>query len=210
MDMSARIGQCGLMWFRVAVGLIVLAACTTDDRQVAGTSTSSTSTSTTSTTLDAALVAAPAVVASAQTLCDGSIQELAAPPQGYETIGDSIALELGDAFPKPLPRDGDPALRLFTKTGLLVRTDSVTELIVPDGSAGHLAFLWNVRQPTTHLVVGPCSGPSNWIAFPGGFYVSETGCFSFIVRAKDGDHDVSVGLGSPCPGQTPPVGYTES
>lgn len=183
---------------------MVLASCTNDDRQVANTSTISTS-------ADDALVAAPAVVASAQMLCEGPIQQLAAPPQGYETIGDSIALETrADAFQTALSHYDNPALRLFAKTGLLVRTDSVSELIVPDESADHLGFEWNIPQVTTHLVVGPCRGPAKWIVFPGGYYVSKSGCFNFIVRAKDGDHPVSVGIGSPCPGQTPPVGYTES
>ena len=58
-------------------------------------------------------------------------------------------------------------------------------------------------------MVGPCSGQSKWIVFPGRYYVSKVGCFNFVVRAKDGDHKLSVGLGAPSPGQGPPVGPTE-
>lgn len=202
--------DCRAFWavvqFRLAMVLIVLASCTNDDRKVEGTST-------TTATAEEALVAGPPVVAKAQMSCDGPIQQLAAPPQGYETIGNSIALETSTssatAFQTALTGYDDPALRLFTKTGLLVRTDAMSELIVPDDSAEHFGFQWNAPV-TTHLVVGPCPGESNWIVFPGGYYVSEVGCFDFIVRAEDGDHNISVGLGSPCPGQTPPAGYSES
>ena len=91
-----------------------------------------------------------------------------------------------------------------------MRTNVVTELIVPDRWLGQLAFQWNMPQVTTHLVVGPCRGESNWIAFPGDFFVSQVGCFDFVVRTDGVDHEISLGLGAPCPGQTPPTGYTES
>ena len=206
LQLSASSGILAVVQFRLAMVLIVLASCTNDDRKVEGTST-------TTATAEEALVAGPPVVAKAQMSCDGPIQQLAAPPQGYETIGNSIALETSTssatAFQTALTGYDDPALRLFTKTGLLVRTDAMSELIVPDDSAEHFGFQWNAPV-TTHLVVGPCPGESNWIVFPGGYYVSEVGCFDFIVRAEDGDHNISVGLGSPCPGQTPPAGYSES
>ena len=97
----------------------------------------------------------------------------------------------------------------FTKTFLAIRSGTVSELVVPDRWLGHLAFQWNSAEPT-HLRIGPCSGDAAWIIFPGGYLVSEVGCYDFVVRTGGIDESVSVGLGAPCAGQTGPDGYSES
>ena len=196
------------MPFRLVVVLVVLASCTNDGQHVERAST------TTTASTEVTLVEAPTVVARADLNCNGPIQQLDAPPDEYEAIGDGVALETSTSTPTAFGTArtyfDNPSLRLATKVALWVRTNAVTELIVPDRWLGQLAFQWNMPEVTTHLVVGPCNGESNWIAFPGGYFVSQVGCFDFIVRTGGIDHEISVGLGAPCPGQTPTTGYTES
>jgi hypothetical protein len=83
---------------------------------------------------------------------------------------------------------------------------------VPPAWVGRLAVEWGNttrRALAHHLVVGPCPGDDPWIAFPGGFYVSQPACVELIVRVANIDHEVSVGVGAPCPGQKPPPQPTE-
>jgi hypothetical protein len=156
----------------------------------------------------------PPVAATATLECGDKIFSLDAPQEGEDVVGEGVALQTSlsttAAFQTSRTSDSNPALRLFAKTGLDVRTGVASELIVPDRWVGHLAFIWGGTPPTSRLVVGPCSGGSNWSVFAGGYLTSEVGCFDFIVRTNNIDHTVSVGAGSPCPGQMAPSGLSES
>jgi hypothetical protein len=156
----------------------------------------------------------PPVATSATLNCGDEIFSLDAPQDGEEMVGDGIALQTSrstaQAFQTNRTRDSNPALRLFAKTGLSVRSGVASELIVPDRWVGHLAFIWGGTPPATRLVIGPCSSGSVWTVFAGGYLASEVGCFDFIVRTNNVDRTVSVGVGSPCPGQTAPNGPSES
>ena len=143
--------------------------------------------------------------------CRDPIGAVDAPDAGYDVFGDAVALTTSRTSPAALQTtatdDSDPAQRLFAKTGLLVRTDACSDLIVPPEWRGKLAFRWGNagdETATEHLVVGPCAGPGAWIAFPGGYLVSEPACVELIVRTSQGDQRTSVGVGAPCAGQDGP------
>ena len=56
-----------------------------------------------------------------------------------------------------------------------------------------------------------CAGLSHeWVAIPGGYWVSETMCAPLTVRVGSRTATVRIGIGTPCAGQAPPVGPTES
>ena len=155
----------------------------------------------------------PLIAESAQLNCDGQIRQDASPPSDYEIIGGGVALATSTSqastFQTAPTQDRDPATRLYAKTGLEVRDGAVSEIIVPPQSIGRVSLQWGGR-PTTHLIVGPCAANGAWIVFPGGYLVPQVGCFDIIVRATNVDHEYSVGVGSPCPGQTPPIGISET
>jgi hypothetical protein len=132
-------------------------------------------------------------------------------------IGDAVALVTSTTSETALQTsasgDPDPSQRLYAKNGLLVRTNMRSEFIVPPAWHDRLSFRWGnagPREATEHLVVGPCDGPADWIAFPGGYLVSDPACVDFIVRAGNGDHRVTVGVGAPCDGQRPPPEPTDT
>jgi hypothetical protein len=156
----------------------------------------------------------PPVATSATLNCGDKIFGIDAPQDGEEVVGEGIALQTSQstaqAFQTSRTQDSNPALRLFAKTGLNVRSGVASELIVPDRWVGHLAFIWGGAPPASRLVIGPCTSDSNWTVFAGGYLASEIGCFDFIVRTNSVDRTVSVGVGSPCPGQSAPNGFSES
>lgn len=197
------------MLARVAVCVLVLSACSSDGQPRAAHSASTASGRQPTDTTEA--------FDSVALDCGDPIGEMAAPPDGYEVIGDAVALATSATSAAALQTratgDSDPSRRLFAKNGLLVKTNVRSEFIVPPAWHHRLAFRWgNAGSPaaTEHLVVGPCDGPAGWIAFPGGYLVSDPACVDFVVRAGDGDHRVTVGVGAACEGQRPPPEPTDA
>jgi hypothetical protein len=189
--------------------ILLLSACSSDGQRRTAEPASTAANRQTTVTTEA--------VGSLALDCRDPIAEMPAPPTGYEVIGDAVALVTSatsdTALQTSTSGEPNPSQRLFAKNGLLVRTNVRSELIVPPAWHDRLSFQWGnagPRQATEHLVVGQCDGGANWIAFPGGYLVSDPACVDFIVRAGDGDHRVTVGVGAPCEGQRPPPEPTDA
>lgn len=106
----------------------------------------------------------------------------------------------------------DPSLRLFAKTGLVIKAGTNFELIVPDQPADRLAIGWGQNStPSRSVIVANCPDGrhTGWLAYPGGYWLSAPACVSLIVRADGKDQLVHIGLGTPCPGQQPPQGPSD-
>jgi hypothetical protein len=209
------------MWMLLVTGL--LAACNSSDR---GTPSASTVAGAAG---SASLPTAPLNTASESRAtkptsatvsldCSRPIDAMVAPPQGFEAVGDAVALQTSasapDAIQAGVTGDGDPVRRLFAKTPLLVRPDEQSEVLVAPEWINR-AFVWwgntGGQEPSARFVVGPChTGSTKWIVFPGGITVSEPGCIELIVRHDGTDNRVSLGIGAACPGQGPPVGPSDT
>jgi hypothetical protein len=195
-------------WFVITL-ILGLAACETG-------SNSTRSTSTTSTT--AASVSHPVgtVVAKSIVACEQRINSSEQPSRDVDVVLDVVALPTSKVYKRALQTStyrGDGP-RLFAKTGLEVRTGSHVEISAAPDSEGRLWFNWgNAGTPSARVVVDRCASTSSsetWIAFAGGYYVDEPGCFPVRIT-DDAGHtkDVSIGIGAPCPGQRPPVEPTD-
>ena len=106
----------------------------------------------------------------------------------------------------------DSSLRLFAKTGLVIKAGARFELIAPDQPAGRLAIGWGPNStPSRRVIVANCpdSRHTGWLDYPGGYWVSAPACVPLIVRAGGRDQLVHIGLGTPCPGQQPPQGPSD-
>ncbi len=108
-------------------------------------------------------------------------------------------------------------LRLFAKTGLLVKPRTSFRLVVPAGLRGRMALDWgNAGEgaPSSRFIVDGCgrgeTTGSRWLAYAGGYYVAHPMCASLVVVAKDRRRRVRIGLGAPCAGQRPPPQPTQS
>ena len=151
--------------------------------------------------------------ASAGTLlnCDQVIDETDAPPESMTVVLGGLALPASTTMSAALqatrvmtPETGDA---YFAKWGLLVRRDTRVELSVPPRAAGELWIGWgNAAQPSDRVVVGRCPGSRPWVAFVGGYWVRGPGCFELLISVNGSrQQTVSIGIGAPCPGQSPPA-----
>jgi hypothetical protein len=135
-------------------------------------------------------------------------------------FGDAVALQASSSNSQALQTSRDPSakvafLRYFAKSPLFLRTQhGRAAIVVSRRDRGHVALTWGNTDhdavATRRLVVGPCPGGIGWIVFPGGFYVDKPRCISLIVRTLGREHQVAVGVGSPCTGQSPPPQPSDS
>ena len=131
------------------------------------------------------------------------------PPPGRTVVLGAVALPTERAL--STVRSGlAPALRLWTKDGLMVSTDSAVELRVADEWRGKFSFSWGRPEdgPVEQVRVPACAasrGAGGWLGFTGGYYVADPACVSMIVTVGGVEQRVEIGIGAPCAGQDPPL-----
>lgn len=172
----------------LAAGLALLVACSVGDGPSDGRPGSS---------------AATAPPGSAALVCDAPIDRPNQPTGGYVAVADVVALDLNRTL-QAAPDPTASPYAYYAKSGLLVRSGAQFDLVVPPDEQGRLGLRWaNVGgQPITeHLRVTGCrSGDAVWLAYPGGFYVTEPGCLRLDVRVGGRIETVRVSIGAPCAG----------
>ncbi len=149
--------------------------------------------------------------------CQDVIASAAAPPSESSVILDSVALPTGRALQANQSGNSDPHAKLFAKDGLFIRRGASFDLLVPEEWRGGLAVGWGSPGiPTTHLRVPGCQPtqrmPSSsrwdltdqWLVYPGGYSVPQVACVSVVVKARQAEQTVRIGVGTACPGQSPP------
>ena len=116
------------------------------------------------------------------------------------------------ALQTSLSGDGSRAPRLFAKTGLVIRPGTTFELIVPAPFAKRLSIGWGLPgRPSHRVTVTSCPNPGRgWLAYAGGYWIDHPACVPIIVRAGGKQQTVHIGIGTPCPGQRPPQGPSQS
>jgi hypothetical protein len=138
-----------------------------------------------------------------------------APVASLQTVLGVVALPASPGYPAlgtSLSGDGNGALRLFAKTGLVIKPGTTFELIVPARFANRLSIGWGLPGTPSHRVaVNNCSNPGGgWLAYAGGYWIDHPACVPIIVRAGSKQQEVHIGVGTPCPGQRPPQGPSQS
>jgi hypothetical protein len=127
-----------------------------------------------------------------------------------------VALPVSPGYPAlgtSLSGDGNGPLRLFAKTGLVIRPGTRFELIVPARFTSRLRIGWGKPgTPSQRVVVDDCAntGGPRWLAYAGGYWIDHPACVSIIVSAGGKQQQVHIGIGTACPGQRPPQEPTQS
>jgi len=127
-----------------------------------------------------------------------------------------FALPLSPGYPAlgtSLSGDGNGPLRLFAKTGLVIRPGTRFELIVPARFTSRLRIGWGKPgTPSQRVVVNDCAntGGRRWLAYAGGYWIDHPACVSIIVSVGGKQQQVHIGIGTACPGQRPPQEPTQS
>ena len=172
-----------------------------------------------STHTTATAVAAPAADHEVKRLvCDESIDRARPGAAGFQVVLGVVALPTAPRYEAlQTARTGmHGRLRLFAKTGLLIKPRTRFELVVPAGLRRRMALFWgnaNEGAPSSRLVVDDCGRGlptgSKWLVYAGGYYVSHPACAPVDVVAGGHRRRVAIGVGAPCPGQRPPQRPTQ-
>ncbi len=96
-----------------------------------------------------------------------------APPASFQVVLGVVALPAGPryaALQTSLSGYGNGALRLFAKTGLVIKPGTTFELIVPARFSARLGIGWgSPGTPSRRVVVSDCpSAGGGWLGFAGG------------------------------------------
>jgi hypothetical protein len=155
----------------------------------------------------------------ASVLTCGNYIDTHAPLTSFRVVLGVVALPTSPNYPALQTirtGDGNHPRRLFAKTGLIIKAKASFELIVPPQIAApavHLGIGWGgaPSAPSQRIVVSNCpqAGCSEWLAYPGGYWLDHPTCAPLIVKADGTEQQVHIGLGTPCPGQQPPQGPSE-
>lgn len=144
------------------------------------------------------------VAATAALDCQDAIGD-DSPPADYVRVLDVVGLPASPQHTSLQASDSGVTgrLRLFAKAGLVIRTGTTFEIVVPDDHLDRAAVVWgSPGTPTTHLTVTDCRSPGDaWLAYAGGYLVSEPMCLPLLIRAGGREQRVPIGVGTECPGQ---------
>ena len=137
------------------------------------------------------------------------------PPPNFTVVLGVVAVPAAPKFANALQTTrtyGGERFRLFAKTGLYFKRGKRFEISVPAVMADQLAIGWGgPGVPRPFAYSDPCSGmPHEWVGVPGGYWVNETMCAPLNIRAGSRTATVRIGIGTPCPHQGRPIGFTES
>lgn len=200
----------------VFVGLAVVSCSDTSSTRVPKPTPTRASGSAASSSTSAA--AGSSILSSVELTCRGFIDH-DPPPRDWENVLGVVALPTSNKTPALQTSGGgndpDPSLRLYAKTGLVIRTGTTFELVVPDEAKDMVSIGWGNGpiKPSRRVTVScPAStSPSGWqwLAYPGGYWVPQPACIPLIVRASGKEQRVHIGLGTPCQGQLPPQGPSD-
>jgi hypothetical protein len=132
-----------------------------------------------------------------------------ASPAPMQVVLGVVALPASPGYPAlgtSLSGNGNGPLRLFAKTGLLIRPDATFELIVPAPFTSRLSIGWgSPGLPSHRVLVDKCADTGGaWLAYAGGYWIDSPACVPVIVRAGGKQQEVHIGVGTACPGQRPP------
>ena len=190
-----------------ATALVACSAATPQRAQVSSSPTHTTSSST------ARPTPTQAIPEAATLRCKNYINQDAPSPDLQVILG-AIALPTTptasalQTAPTGLP---DPALRLYAKTGLVVRGGTTAEIEVSREARNRLAIGWGGAPPAPAWLIRiscppAAAGQSRWFSYAGGYWLPKPDCLRLIVRVGHRTQVVHIGLGTPCPGQRSPEG----
>jgi hypothetical protein len=124
-----------------------------------------------------------------------------------------VALPTSDTYRSALQTGNNPdegrSARLFAKTGLWFRRSGGFELVVPENLRGRLSIGWESVRAWRVVVPACPDANSEWVVRPGGYWVADPMCATLLVRSNGQERAVTIGLGTPCPGQSPPDGPSD-
>jgi hypothetical protein len=136
----------------------------------------------------------------------GAVIGSQASPAPMQVVLGVVALPASPGYPAlgtSPSGNGSGPLRLFAKTGLLIKPGATFELIVPAPFTSRLSIGWGSPGiPSHRVLVDNCADIGGaWLAYAGGYWIDHPACVPVIVRAGGKQQQVHIGVGAACPGQ---------
>ncbi len=133
--------------------------------------------------------------------CYDAIDAIDAVPPDFTVVLDVVALPTGRVLQTSPSLETDPAARLFAKQGLVVRVGASVDLRIGDTGAGRALIGWgNPGTVGDHVRVEAvdCARDSapRWVAFAGGYYVTEPMCLPIVVESGGSREVVQIAVGT--------------
>jgi len=143
-----------------------------------------------------------------QVSCAAWIASGSDPPDNYRVVVQGLAVPTTPVLQANETGETDPAIRLFAKWGLIVRTGAVVDLRVAPGWEDRVRIKWgSSASPGLAVHVPACpkpSGQSQWLHFAGGTWVAQPACVPLVVRSQGQEAQVRLGVGMACDGAIGP------
>lgn len=134
------------------------------------------------------------------------------PGPEWEVVGDAVALPSlrRPALPaRPIGITSSDVVEpgwYWAKWGLVARGATPIDLAVPDELIDDMRIGWGGQpsEPAASTFMD-CEDTDRWLAFAGGYWVREPGCYAVDVTiGTEPAQRVDIGIGAPCAGQDPP------
>jgi hypothetical protein len=129
--------------------------------------------------------------------CTDPVDARPAPRSNSSPILDAIAF---DRAGETIPVDG-PDIPMYAKVWLWVHAGKTATLQLPRESGARMMWSNTETKPVgdTFEVPACSSSEGAWLAFPGGFYVTERACLTLSVTANGKTQTIDVPIGKRCP-----------
>lgn len=121
-------------------------------------------------------------------------------PGGGVIALDGVELESGRVLQVSKSGEKVPAAALFAKTGLVVRAGVAVDLTIV-GNAGTTMGWGSPAGRSTRVQVPACPalGTTDWLAWPGGFWLATPRCVHVAVAIGSRRADARMSVGRECP-----------
>jgi hypothetical protein len=197
-------------WAVVVLAGALVAGCTGGSASEAGRTSSRVATSTAASSSPGDVIGNEQPVLLSSTLTCEHLIDGDPPPRGFSVVLGAVALPAAPGFAalQAAPTGNDPASGVFAKTGLLVRAGATARLDVPASAGDGAGIGWSgaPSAPSRTFVVPACPdlAGTGWLAFAGGYWADRPVCLPLDVTVGDQVQRVRIGIGTACPGQSPP------
>jgi hypothetical protein len=147
--------------------------------------------------------------------CTAALHDSGTLNPGDETVMNLVDLPVGRALQTSRGATSVSGISvLFAKNGLFVHPGVAFDVVVPDEFRGLVAFAWDRRAEPVSVVHVPACPPAadstTLLDFIGGFYALRPICATIDIIESHEIAAVELGIGTPCPGQSPIEGPTDT
>lgn len=93
------------------------------------------------------------------------------------------------------PWSGD---HVWAKVGLLTRADTPVRLELTAVGGAKVAGTWGGGRPSDTIELPACPSNTGWLAWPGGFFVSDRSCVDYRITSESGAGRGQISIGDVC------------